>query len=83
LAPHLEPLCCAGRWGGVVTVGARPGYTAGYKPGLPSLIQNLASFRLAYYSGNSNNTFTDYDGYTNQRTANFAAGINLERFAIT
>lgn len=68
---HYAPLSGSG----VVTIGARPDYISGYKPGY-LLIQNL-QFQSAY-SGNSNNTFTDFDGSTKSYD-DFSAGIYLER----
>jgi hypothetical protein len=59
LAPQFKSSYVDLHGGGAIIVGTRPGYADGYKAGYVT-IQNLQIQRC--YSGNSPNTFTDYNG---------------------
>ena len=59
LAPQFKSSYVDLHGGGAIIVGTRPGYADGYKAGYVT-IQNLQIQRC--YSGNTPNTFTDYNG---------------------
>ncbi|WP_162668352.1 FG-GAP-like repeat-containing protein [Gemmata massiliana] len=75
LAPQFVNSYAALSGSGAVVIGVRPNYAVGYKPGYIT-IQNLQVQNA--YQGNSNNTFTDYNGLK-KAYGLVGAGIYLER----